>query len=109
MDLRKMSAFIIVLGILVMTPGVLTVVRNQPMEFVEPPKSGDVWKDLLAWAGDPTKSREGVALINLERAARRNQALSLAGIGAIVVFLGVAVRASSKPAKTSGAREGTHD
>ncbi len=85
MDFHKLSGFILLFGAVVLAFGGYQYLSNQPMEVKEP--SENVFESL---------NRAVTAFgKNIGRAEKREESKTIMLIGGIILFAGIAVRASS--------------
>jgi hypothetical protein len=87
MDFRKLSGFILLGGAVVFLFGLFLILTHQPITSA--PNTGNVFKDL-------TQSIVNVG-DNLHRDNEREDGKKMMLIGGVILFVGVAVRLSSKP------------
>lgn len=96
MDFNKLSWFVLAFGILVVAVGGFKVVQNQPLPPPPPsPKTQFSWTDFANQMSDPTQNALGVRMLNQDRAKRREAAAMIVGFGAVIVFAGIALKASA--------------
>lgn len=86
MDFKKLSTFILFAGFLVFLYGLFIMLTNQPI--TTQPNSGNVFKDI----------NQSIANIgeNINKEIRREDAKKEMLIGGIILFVGIAIRMSSK-------------
>ena len=97
MDFHKLSQFISLFGIIVMCIGAYQAFNNRPLPE-PPPDNGNFkgWGDFLNKSLDSTKNGLGVAVLNTGRASARGEAYKVVGFGAVIIFVGFAIKRSAK-------------
>ena len=91
MDIKKLSKFIIALGIVILTVGAIKLVINQPQKYTPSERNG--FADALQGNIDP---RWQVADANMIAQIEREKATKIMIAGGVILFIGIGVFASAK-------------
>ncbi len=95
MDFKRLAAFIIILGILIVGGGGIMFAANQPKRF-NPAES----KPGIFGGRDDMGNMLNVQTTNLERAGKRKDAIAIMVVGGVVFFVGIGISASAKKKET---------
>jgi glucose uptake protein GlcU len=90
MDFKKLSSFILIAGFVVFLYGAIVMVTNLPLTT---PNTGNAISNF----GISISNIAG----NINREAKREDAKKVLLIGGIILFVGIAVRMSSKSGKSN--------
>ena len=97
MDIKKLSQFIIILGILILAVGAFKWVSNQPKTFVPTAATpGQNVTDAIGLSMQNSTASMQVGDYNSYAAQARGVATHIMIAGAIVIFIGVGISASAK-------------